>query len=100
MINELPIPPDAKTAKQAVEVFRGWIIDGPLQCSLLPTLWKENHSTWGILLADVATHIANALHEEYGLDRQEVIHNIKKVFMAELANPSDSPEGGLPENRN
>lgn len=64
-----------------------------MQCSLLPTAWKDNHGTWGILLADVATHIANALHEEYGTDRKEVLDNIKKVFIAELEYPTDDPTG-------
>ena len=93
MKRELPIPPEAETATQAVEIFRGWIIDGPLQCSLLPTAWKDDPGTWGLLLADAAMHIANALEEECGLKRGNVIQEIKRIFIAELENPTDEHEG-------
>jgi hypothetical protein len=95
MIKELPIPPDAHTAKQAVEIFRAWIIDGPLQCSLFPTVWKDDPSTWGMLLADAASHIANALQEECGLDRETILQSIKLAFVSELENATDEREGAF-----
>ncbi len=93
MIRELTIPPDSKIASQAVEVIRGWIIDGQLQCSLFPTIWKDDPGTWGLILADAAIHIANALKEECGLDREKVIQEIKSIFVAELESPTDEHEG-------
>jgi hypothetical protein len=95
MVRDLPIPPDAESATQAVEVLRAWIIDGPLQCSLLPTVWKDDPATWGLVLADAVHHIANALEEECGLERSYVIQEIKRMFNAELDRPTDDHGGGF-----
>lgn len=93
MMQELPIPPDSQNAEQAVEVFRGWIIDQRLQCSLRPTVWAETPGMWGILLADAANHIANAIAEETGKDSQELLSEISRVFLAENESPTDECEG-------
>jgi len=42
MIRELMQPPDAQAAAQAIEVLRGWIIDGQPQYALLPTVWRDD----------------------------------------------------------
>jgi Domain of unknown function (DUF5076) len=93
MIRELPIPPDASQADQAIEVFRGWVIDGPLQCSLFPTIWKDSPGTWGVLLADAAHHIANAIGEATGAVPETILSEIKRVLISELKSPSDEHEG-------
>lgn len=93
MKRELVIPPEAETADQAVEVFRGWIINGGLQCSLLPTIWKKTPEVWGILLADAARHAANAIAEDAGTDSAEIFAKIRISMESELRDPSDDHEG-------
>ena len=97
MIRELTIPPDAHSAQQAIEVCRGWVIDGCLQCSIFPTLWKDDPGIWGVLLGDLANHISNAIAEETGQARVEIYKRICEILIVELKTPSDKHEGTFVE---
>lgn len=90
---QLVIPPDAFTAKRAVEVFRAWIIDKGFQCSLHPTIWKATPETWGFIFADAAIHTANALAEELDADAQPILKKIVQAFLSEVREPSGLREG-------
>lgn len=94
--NELAPPPGADTASEAVELLRAWVIDKALHVSLFPTAF-DDATTWGILLADVTRHVANALHEAHGTDVDEVVQGIKFIYDAELTNPTDAAEGEFRE---
>jgi hypothetical protein len=59
---------------------------------LRPETWPEA-SNWGIVLADVARHVANAVHDLKGDEPAVTIEKIGKLFNAELANPTDEPTG-------
>jgi hypothetical protein len=92
--NELPIPPSARSDNKAVELIRAWAAHGGLHCSLSVDNWSENERVgWGILLTDVARHVANALHEQKKLDRDETLKEIRRVFNAELDSPTAEPSG-------
>ena len=92
--NELPIPPSARSDSKAVELIRAWAAQGGLHCSLSVDNWGENERIgWGILLTDVARHVANALHEQKKLDRDETLKEIRRVFNAELDSPTAEPTG-------
>ncbi|WP_444907052.1 DUF5076 domain-containing protein [Microbulbifer sp. SSSA008] len=93
MTKELIAPPSASEAENATEILRSWIIDGKLHCSLLPTIWEDSPETWGILLADVAGHVSNALSETTGKEKEEILQQIKELFVAELSSPTDEPDG-------
>lgn len=93
MKRELPIPPDAEQASQAIEVARGWIVDQRLQCSLLPTIWRETPEVWGILLADFLSHIAQALARETDLSEEQLRQIISKRLIDEITAPSAVHEG-------
>ena len=93
MSKELKVPPATNDADNATEIIRGWLIDGSLHCVLLPTIWKDNPETWGILLADIAGHISNALSDVTGADRDEILQRIRNIFVSELDSPTDFPEG-------
>ena len=88
-------PPDVATSTQSVELLRAWLLDGRLNCVLLPTVWKETPGAWGLLLADVVAHLANALSEETGLSRQELHSRIRLALLAELERPTDTPSGAF-----
>ena len=87
-MRELPIPPDAMLAKDATELARGWIVDGSLQCSLFPSVWAETPEAWGILLADFAAHIADAIAQDSEMDREQIHRIISKKLIEELEMPS------------
>lgn len=92
--NELDIPPIATADKSAVEVLRVWAAPGKPQQLTLRTTWKEP-AAWGLLLADVARHAANAYAAE-GLDREEVLAHIMTMFRAEWEQPTAQPEDITP----
>jgi hypothetical protein len=92
-MRELMRPPDAETAAQAVELLRGWIIDGQPQYSLFPSVWNDDLPSWGRFLADTAHHLANAIAEETGHDRRQILGAIGSAFFAELTNTTSPHEG-------
>ena len=93
MINELPIPQDAIEEAESNEIIRGWLVNGKLQISLLPTIWEDEPETWGLLLADTAQHISNAISESTGTSKEEIINKIKTLLINELNSPTAEVEG-------
>jgi hypothetical protein len=71
-----------------VEVARGWIVDNKLQCSLFPTIWADTPEVWGILLADFAAHISDAIAAEPDMSREQVHRIISRRLLDELDLPS------------
>ena len=86
---ELEVPPIATSNSQAVEVLRVWAIPGQPQQLTLRITWKDA-GAWGLLLADVARHAANA-YENEGQNRAEVLARIRQLLDAEFSRPTDNP---------
>jgi hypothetical protein len=93
---DLPIPSDVAADSNAQEVFRAWVANGQLICVLRPTRWKDS-SAWGILLADAARHVANAIRDEVGDEPAATVAKIRDMFNRELKDPTDEPTGGFAE---
>lgn len=89
---ELSVPDEANDAGTAHELIRGWLIDNRLVCTLFPSAF-EDPAVWGVLLADIANHIANALEECEGADRAAVIAAIRRAFEVEMKSPTDEHTG-------
>jgi len=90
--NELVIPTEAELDTKAGELLRAWVVKGALHCSLKPTVWPDP-GNWGILLADVARHVARAMQLHDGRLPTETIARITHVFNAEIETPTDKPNG-------
>ena len=86
---ELKPPPVASQNEESVEVLRVWAAPGRAQEVVLKPTW-EDAGAWGLMLADIARHAANA-YEADGYDRAEVLARIRQLFDAEFADPSDEP---------
>jgi len=86
---ELEVPPIASSNSQAVEVLRVWAAPGQPQQLTLRTTWKDA-GAWGLLLADIARHAANAYANE-GHNRAEVLSKIRQLLDAEFSRPTDNP---------
>ena len=86
---ELEVPPIATSNSQAVEVLRVWAVPGQPQQLTLRITWKDA-GAWGLLLADVARHAANAYANE-GRNRDEVLARIRQLLDAEFSRPTDNP---------
>lgn len=94
MLNELPVPPTARSDKKAQELIRAWSADEGLHCSLTVDRWGDRERiAWGIVLTDIVRHVANALHDAKGWDKVETVREIRRVFNAELDDPTADASG-------
>jgi hypothetical protein len=93
----LPIPRAAQDDPKAQELIRAWVAKNGLHCSLQTGLWHnqgaDEPSAWGIVLADVTRHVANALGETNGRDVRETINAIREGFLIEIAHPTSGHPG-------
>ena len=92
--NELAPPPNAITNAEAKEFLRAWAVNGALHVSLLPEAWGQP-AAWGIVLADVVRHVADAYQKSEGRDRNKTAQEIYAMFIAEFRAPTDTPSGGF-----
>jgi len=95
VLTELQIPPGISSDKNACELVRAWAAHGGLQCSLNISAWKDDQAQirWGILLSDIARHVADALYQSTHADRQQTLSKIRAVFDSELNDPTAETQG-------
>ena len=84
---ELAIPFAAHGAREASEVLRAWIVDNGLHVSLQRGF--DDPAVWGVLLTDVARHVARIFETEGICSQDEALEKIKATFDAEWDGPSD-----------
>ena len=91
---ELLIPQTAEADPNAFEVARLWIANQGQHVSLRVGVWSDP-AAWGVLLADLARHVANAYAQESSLDANETLQRIKAGFDVEMTHATDNPSGGV-----
>jgi Domain of unknown function (DUF5076) len=83
---ELVIPPQALGDPAATEIARLWVTDhGPLHVSLDAAF--EMPGAWGILLVDVARHVARMYRQAHDADEDEVFQEICTTALELLSGP-------------
>jgi hypothetical protein len=89
----LSIPPVAQRDKASFEVLRVWIAEQGQHVSIRSGTWDDPFA-WGIVLADLARHIALA-HEmqDEKIDKEAFLERLLEGFGAEIDSPTDEPEG-------
>jgi hypothetical protein len=89
----LDIPPAAQQDKASFEVMRVWIANQGQHVSIRSGAWEDPFA-WGIVLADLARHVALA-HEmqDSKVDKDVFLERLLEGFRAEIDNPTDEPEG-------
>ncbi len=89
----LSIPPVAQRDKASFEVLRVWIAEQGQHVSIRSGAWDDPFA-WGIVLADLARHIALA-HEmqDQKIDKAAFLERLLEGFSAEIDSPTDEPEG-------
>ena len=93
-VNELIKPPAAAKAQNAVELIRAWSVDNGLQCSLNVGVFGENENiVWGILLSDIARHVADAIEKEKGAPAEQTLAQICSSFNHEMRTPTAETKG-------
>jgi hypothetical protein len=101
---QLPLPPAAENDPNATEMARTWIAENGLHCVLNVGMWHKDsrhdeRHCWGIMLADMARHVANALEEVTSLDRRESVRMIAEAFNVEIAHPTSKHRGQWPDSK-
>lgn len=89
----LDLPPAASRDKASFEVLRVWVAERGQHVSIRSGAWEDPFA-WGIVLADLARHIAHA-HTLQHPESDEVafVERLLEGFHAEIENPTDEPEG-------
>jgi len=83
-IDQLLIPDAAKNDAASFELIRIWVADNEQHISLRLGVW-EDPAAWGIMLADLAKHIANSYEQDAALDKLNVFQRIKSTFEIEMS---------------
>ena len=86
------VPSEVEQDAKAREVLRAWVVNNGLVCALRPETWGDQ-GAWGIVLADVARHVADAVKALNGADPATTLARIRSLFVAELDKPTDTPTG-------
>ena len=93
---ELSIPPTAKSDARALELARVWAAVGAQHVTLRAEAWPDP-AAWGIVLVDLARHVARAYQETQGRPPDETLALIHEMFEAEWARPTDVGSGKIEE---
>ncbi len=95
---EIPIPPRALEDPDSRELVRAWVANGALHVSLNVGNWGDGDDEaigWGVLLSDIARHVADALDQQDLADPVEVRARIREVFNKEMDSPTADTNGHL-----
>jgi hypothetical protein len=87
----LNAPPTA-LENGGIEVLRAAIVEGGLHVSLRRAF--DDPEAWGMLIADVARHVARIYATEGNLPEEQTIERIRNIFDAEMDAPTDPGETG------
>ena len=86
IFDALMIPPTA-LEQGGVEVLRAAIVDGGLHVSLRRAF--DDPEAWGMLIADVARHVARIYATEGNFPEQQTLERVRAIFNAEMDSPTD-----------
>lgn len=101
-MKQQPIPEAAVEDENSIEMMRVWIAQKKMHTSLNIGIYhgRQNVSeekAWGILLADAARHVANALQERYGIAKEDALTSIRHSLDTELGLPTSHVGGSFVE---
>ena len=82
--NELEVPPAARLDAKSFELMRVWIAESDMHVNLQLGGWQEPEP-WGVVLADLAQHVADFYAEKRAMDRADVLDVLRTEFLRELA---------------
>lgn len=92
--NELIIPPIAAADANGIELLRAWAAQGKQHVSIATGIWRDA-AAWGIMLVDLANHIASAYNQTTGQDFDTILARIRHAMDAEWGKETDKPTGKI-----
>jgi hypothetical protein len=94
--DEMTPPPAAIDDAKSFEIARLWVASDSQHVVLRTDVWPDP-AAWGIVLADLARHVALAYHRRDDHDVEDVLERVLAGFHTELESPTDSLDGGIPD---
>ena len=85
--DSLPVPQQVQDANQKIELARIWLADGNQVVTLSTQVWNDP-AYWGLMLVDLARHVATA-YESLGNNRETTLERIRSAFDAEWSHATD-----------
>jgi hypothetical protein len=79
---------------RAVEIVRVWAAAGKQQVSINTGLWNDP-AIWGMMLVDLARHVANIFENSGRADKLAALERLRQGFDAEWNSPTDEPTGKI-----
>ena len=86
VFDALHVPP-AAFELGGTEVLRAVIVEGGLHISLRRAF--DDPEAWGMLIADIARHVARIYATEAKFSETETLERIRSLFNAEMDSPTD-----------
>lgn len=87
-LEDLPVPVAAR-ADDAFDLVRIWATGDTQQVVLRSRVW-EDPAAWGLLLVDVARHVANSYEPDSREAHAKILARIKAGFDVEWSHPTES----------
>jgi len=89
VVKEMPLPPAAKEPAKAQEILRVWIIGDQhaMHVSIDVAAFNDSRA-WGVVLADLARHIANSYERMAVAPAPKVLNSIAAQFVMEVDKPT------------
>jgi hypothetical protein len=92
--DELAAPPAALEDAMSFEIARVWVAKGAQQLRLRTDVWPDP-AAWGIVLAELARHVALAYHEREDHAIEDVLERVLAGFQGELESPTEPQNRGI-----
>jgi len=93
----LVLPPAAQRDENAIQMLSAWIAERGLHCTMNVGMWqsegRNEPAAWGVLLADVVRHLANAIQSEHGVNAAATVDGIVDSLLEELNKPTSEATG-------
>jgi len=86
-LKELPIPNRSAEAGQGDEIMRVWM-NSERNLDLTLVLSFDEPGPWGMLLSDIARHVARGYARAANMDEAQSFAAIRDAFINEANNPS------------
>jgi hypothetical protein len=91
--DEMTPPPAAVDDAKSFEIARLWVASEAQHVALRTDVWPDP-AAWGIVLADLARHVAVAYQRQGELDAEDVLERVLAGFHMELELVTGSEDGG------
>jgi hypothetical protein len=104
-MDALSAPPAALSDKNSVELIRVWIAERGLHCAMKIGMYAEEGAdreiaAWGVILADLTQHIADALSADGFGNRADLHEALIEAFNQEVGSPTSARTGEWPSDSN